>query len=195
MNFLDFQDLQKNIATKLNFENGQVSVKPFTLKYKDIPIEVSGGHTFSNNLQYDVVFQVPAKYLGSEVNRLIGKINDPEVNKISIPVTANINGSFTSPNISTDLTSGISNLTQQLIEIEKQKLIGKGKDKINDLLGGVLGGKNNTTKTDSTTVKTDSSKTDPKDKIKEGVKDAIGDLFGGKKKSKDQKAQDSTKSN
>ena len=195
LNFLDFQDLQKNIATKLNFENGQVSVKPFTLKYKDIPIEVSGGHTFSNNLQYDVVFQVPAKYLGSEVNRLIGKINDPEVNKISIPVTANINGSFTSPNISTDLTSGISNLTQQLIEIEKQKLIGKGKDKINDLLGGVLGGKNNTTKTDSTTVKTDSSKTDPKDKIKEGVKDAIGDLFGGKKKSKDQKAQDSTKSN
>ncbi|MTE28188.1 AsmA family protein [Winogradskyella ouciana] len=195
LDFLDLQNLQKNIATKLNFENGLVSVKPFTINYKDIPIEVSGTHTFSNNLQYDVVFQVPAKYLGSEVNRLIGKINDPEVNKISIPVTANINGSFSSPNISTDLTSGVSNLTKQLIEIEKQKLIGKGKDKINDLLGGVLGGNSNTTKTDSTTVKTDSSKTDPKDKIKEGVKDAIGDLFGGKKKSKDKKAQDSTKNN
>lgn len=195
LDFLDLQNLQKNIATKLNFENGLVSVKPFTIKYKDIPIEVSGTHTFSNNLQYDVVFQVPAKYLGSEVNRLIGKINDPEVNNISIPVTANINGSFSSPNISTDLTSGVSNLTKQLIEIEKQKLIGKGKDKINDLLGGALGGNSNTTKTDSTTVKTDSSKTDPKDKIKEGVKDAIGDLFGGKKKSKDKKAQDSTKNN
>lgn len=195
LDFLDLQNLQKNIATKLNFENGLVTVKPFTINYKDIPIEVSGTHTFSNNLQYDVVFQVPAKYLGSEVNRLIGKINDPEVNKISIPVTANINGSFSSPNISTDLTSGVSNLTKQLIEIEKQKLIGKGKDKINDLLGGVLGGNSNTTKTDSTTVKTDSSKTDPKDKIKEGVKDAIGDLFGGKKKSKDKKAQDSTKNN
>lgn len=190
LNFLDFQDLQKNIATKLDFENGLVSVKPFTINYKDIPIEVSGKHTFSNNLQYDIVFQVPAKYLGSEVNRLIGKINDPEVNKISIPVTANINGSFTSPNISTDLTSGVSNLTKQLIEIEKQKLIGKGKDKINDLLSGVLGG--NTTKTDSTTVKTDSTKVDPKDKIKDGVKDAIGDLFGGKK---NKKAQDSTKNN
>ncbi len=193
LNFLDFQDLQKNIATKLDFENGLVSVKPFTINYKDIPIEVSGKHTFSNNLQYDIVFQVPAKYLGSEVNRLIGKINDPEVNKISIPVTANINGSFTSPNISTDLTSGVSNLTKQLIEIEKQKLIGKGQDKINDLLSGVLGG--NTTKTDSTTVKTDSTKVDPKDKIKEGVKDAIGDLFGGKKNKKDKKAQDSTKNN
>ncbi|WP_412561716.1 AsmA-like C-terminal region-containing protein [Winogradskyella sp. MIT101101] len=193
LDFLDLQNLQKNIATKLNIENGLVSVKPFTINYKDIPIEVSGTHTFSNNLQYDVVFQVPAKYLGSEVNRLIGKINDPEVNNISIPVTANINGSFSSPNISTDLTSGVSNLTKQLIEIEKQKLIGKGKDKINDLLGGVLG--SNKTKTDSTTVKTDSSKTDPKDKIKEGVKDAIGDLFGGKKKSKDKKAQDSTKNN
>lgn len=194
LNFIDFGQLQKDIKTNLSFSNGQVSLKPFTLKYKDIPIEISGMHTFTNNLQYDVVFQVPAKYLGGEVNRLIGQINDPEVNKITIPVTANINGNLSSPNISTDLTSGVSNLTKQLIEIQKQKLIGKGKDKINDLLGGILGGNSSTSKTDSTTVETDSIKKDPKDKIKENVNSVLGNLLGGKKK-KDKKAQDSTKNN
>ena len=192
LNFIDFKQLEKDIKTKLSFENGQVSVKPFTIKYKDIPIEVSGSHSFSNAMNYNAVFQVPAKYLGSEVNRLIGKINDAEVNKITIPVTANIGGTFSSPQIKTDLTSGVSNLTNQLIEIEKQKLIGKGKDKINDLLGGILDTNTKGTKTDTTGVKVDSTKTNTNDKIKEGVKDVLGGLLGNKKKTKDKKAQDST---
>ena len=192
LDFIDFNQIQKDIKTKLSFENGQVSVKPFTLKYKDIPIEVSGSHSFSNAMNYSAVLQVPAKYLGSDVNRLIGQINDDEVNKISIPVTANIGGTFSSPAITTDLTSGVSNLTKQLVEIQKQKLIGKGKDKINDLLGNVLGG-NNSTKTDSTTIKTDSTKKDPKDAIKEGVGNVLGGILNGKKKKNDTKAQDSVK--
>ncbi|WP_138434989.1 AsmA-like C-terminal region-containing protein [Winogradskyella algicola] len=194
LDFIDFNQLQKDIKTKLSFKNGQVSVKPFTLKYKDIPIEVSGSHSFTNTMNYSAVLQVPAKYLGSDVNRLIGQINDGEVSKISIPVTANIGGTFSSPAITTDLTSGVSNLTKQLVEIQKQKLIGKGKDKINDLLGNVLGG-NNSTKTDSTTVKTDSTKKDPKDAIKEGVGNVLGNILGGKKNKKDKKAPDSTKKN
>ncbi len=192
LDFIDFNQIQKDIKTKLSFENGQVSVKPFTLKYKDIPIEVSGSHSFSNAMNYSAVLQVPAKYLGSDVNRLIGQINDDEVNKISIPVTANIGGTFSSPAITTDLTSGVSNLTKQLVEIQKQKLIGKGKDKINDLLGNVLGG-NNSTKTDSTTIKTDSTKKDPKDTIKEGVGNVLGGILNGKKKKNNTKAQDSIK--
>ncbi|WP_179344233.1 AsmA-like C-terminal region-containing protein [Winogradskyella ursingii] len=182
LDFLDLEELKQNIDTRLSFENGQVSLKPFSLKYKDIPIEISGTHTFTNNMKYDVVFQVPAKYLGSEVNRLIGKINDNEVNNLTIPVTANINGNFSNPNISTDLTSGVSNLTKQLIEIEKQKLIGKGKDKIIDLLGGGLG-KDNTSKKDSTV--TDSTKTKPKDQVKKGVKSILDNVLKPKKKQTD----------
>ena len=192
LDFIDFDQIQKDIKTKLSFENGQVSVKPFTLKYKDIPIEVSGSHSFSNAMNYSAVLQVPGKYLGSDVNRLIGQINDDEVNNISIPVTANIGGTFTSPAITTDLTSGVSNLTKQLVEVQKQKLVGKGKDKINDLLGNVLGG-NDDAKTDSTTIKTDSTKKDPKDAIKEGVGNVLGGILNGKKKKNDTKAQDSVK--
>ncbi|WP_111685098.1 AsmA family protein [Winogradskyella tangerina] len=187
LNFIDFKELQKNIKTKLSFENGRVTVKPFTVNYKDIPVTVSGQHTFTNELGYNVGFDVPAKYLGGEVNQLIGQINDSEVNKITIPVTANIEGSFSKPKISTDLTSGISNLTKQLIEIKKQQLLGKGKDKIKDLLGGALSGDPKSTEKDSIGNK------DPKDSIKEGVNSVLGGILGGKKKKKDKKAQDSTK--
>jgi hypothetical protein len=177
LDFIDFDKLDlKNLKTKLSFENGQVSVKPFTIKYNDIPIEISGSHSFSNTMNYSAVLQVPAKYLGGDVNRLIGKINDNDVNKISIPITATIGGTFTSPNITTDLTSGVSNLTKQLIEIQKQKLIGEGQDKATDLLGGLLGGH---TKADGTKT------TSTEDHLKEGVKSILGGLLGGKKKVKD----------
>lgn len=192
LNFIDFDKIEKDIKTVLSFKDGQVSVKPFTIKYKDIPIEISGSHSFSNSMNYSAVLQVPAKYLGSEVSQLIEKINDPDVNKITVPVTANIRGTFSSPNISTDLTSGVTHLTKQLIEIQKQKLIGNGKDKVKDLLGGLLGGNKNNTKTDST--RTDSTKTTPKDDVNEEVKNILGNILRGKKKSKNKKVQDSTKS-
>jgi len=190
LSFVDFSKLDlKDLKANLDFSDGKVNVKPFNLKYKDIGIQVSGSHAFDKTLDYNAVFDVPAKYLGSEVNRLIGKINDSEVNNITIPVSANITGSYTSPNVKTDLSSGVSNLTKQLIEIEKQKLIGKGKDQVKDLLGGLLGNdKNDTVKDSTTTVKTDSTKT--KDPIKEGVKGLLGNILKGKTKEKD-----STKNN
>ncbi|WP_435413506.1 AsmA family protein [Psychroserpens mesophilus] len=190
LSFVDFSKLDlKDLKANLDFANGNVNVKPFNLKYKDIGIQVSGSHRFDKTLDYNAVFNVPAKYLGSEVNRLIGKINDAEVNTITIPVTANITGSYTSPNVKTDLSSGVSNLTKQLIEIEKQKYINKGKDQVKDLIGGLLGNdKTDTVKDSTTTVKTDSTKT--KDPIKESVKGLLGNILKGKTKEKD-----STKNN
>ncbi len=193
LNFIDFDDLDlKNLIANLEFANGMVSVKPFNLAYKDIGITVAGSHGFDKSLKYDAVFNVPAKYLGSDVNRLIGKINDNEVNKITIPVTAIITGSFTNPKVSTDLSSGITNLTKQLIEIEKQKLLGQGKDKIRDLLGGIINGSSTTptrttpTTRDSTKVYTDTTKTNTQtNPIQQGVKDVLGGILSGKKKKKD----------
>jgi hypothetical protein len=183
LNFIDFSKLDlKDLKAKLDFSNGQVNIKPFDLKYEDIAIVVSGSHGFDKTINYNAVFEVPAKYLGSEVNQLLGKINDPEANKITIPVTANITGSYTGPKVQTDLTSGVSNLTEQLIEIEKQKLIHKGKDELNNLLGGLLGGSKNETIKDSTTVKTDSTKTNTTNTVTEDVQNILGGLLKNKKK-------------
>lgn len=202
LNFIDFDKLDlKDIKTKLEFADGKVAVKPFDFKYKDIEIEVSGAHGFDKTINYNAVFNVPAKYLGSEVNRLIGQINDAEVNNITIPVTANIAGAFTNPTVKTDLTSGVKSLTNQLLEIQKQKLLNQGKDKVKDLIGDVIGG--NKTKTDSikkeqdNTVKDvlkdivknrtprDSTNTDTVNSTEKVIKNVLGGLLGSKKKEKD----------
>jgi len=179
LQFIDFNKLQlKDLKTRLEFDNGNVNVKPFKLNYEDIPIEVSGSHSFDKSLIYNVVFQVPAKYLGSDVNQLIGRINDSEIDKLTIPVAASIGGTYTNPNVKTDLTSAVSNLTKQLIEIEKQKLLNKGKDKVTDVLGELLGGK----KIDSTKTTASDSIKDP---LKDGAKTLLNNLFKKKKKKKD----------
>ncbi|SDM74343.1 AsmA-like C-terminal region-containing protein [Kriegella aquimaris] len=208
LDFINLKELNlKELKTKLSFENGLVSVKPFTLNYKDIAINVDGNHTFDQKLNYKATMEVPAKYLGKEINALIAKIDDSSLENLTIPVVANIGGNYDSPEVSTDLTAGVKSLTSKLVEIEKQKLINKGKDKAKDLIGGILN--KNQPKTDSTQQKevsksdevkgilggilnsgktekdTTQSKTDTvapkKDEVKEKAKDILGGLFGKKK--------------
>ncbi len=202
LNFIDFEKLDlKNLKTALKFDDGKVNISPFNIKYEDINITVDGSHGFDKTMNYNLVLDVPAKYLGSEVNRLIGKINDDKVNNITIPVTTNLTGSFTKPKVETDLTSGVQKLTAQLIDIQKQKLLNDGKDKLNDMIGDVLGTNNNETDSVNTESsppvtdiiqdifsgndkETDSTKTDSSKSTGNTVKDII-DLFGKKKKKKE----------
>jgi len=180
LSFIDFDKLNlKDLKTHLDFENGKVTVKPFKLKYQDIEIEISGTHGFDKTVDYKAVFNVPAKYLGPDINNLIAKINDKQVNSITVPVTANITGTYSSPAVKTDLTSGITKLTQQLVEIEKQKLVTDGKNKVKDLLGGIL----DRNKTTNDSIKTDSTNT--KNKVTKEIKNVLGGFLNKKKKKKD----------
>ncbi|MDX1327339.1 MAG: AsmA-like C-terminal region-containing protein, partial [Arenibacter sp.] len=173
LNFLDLENLNlKNLKTDLNFEDGVVKVKPFTLNYKDFAIDVAGSHSFDQELNYRATIQVPAKYLGKEVEQLMARINESSLEELTVPVTVSIGGAYTNPKISTDLASGIKNITAQLVEIEKQKLINKGKDKAKDVIGDILA--KNQKKTDST-----------KKENAEKVKDVLGGIFGGTTKKND----------
>ncbi|MGC1516277.1 MAG: AsmA-like C-terminal region-containing protein [Maribacter sp.] len=170
----DFMDLKqlnlKDLKTSLSFKDGLVSVKPFTINYKDIAINVDGNHSFDKKLNYKASLQVPAKYLGAEINKLIARIDDSALQNLTIPITANIGGVYNSPQVTTDLTSGIKQLTAKLVEIEKQKLITKGTDKAKDLIGGLLNG--TPSKSDSTTSNGG---------IKEDAKEVLGGILGTKK--------------
>ena len=211
LNFIDPKQLNlKDLKTSLSFKDGIVTVKPFTLNYKDIQINVDGSHSFDQKLNYKATLQVPAKYLGSDVTKLIAKIDDTSLNDLTIPVVAKIGGLYNSPQVTTDLTSGVKQLTTKLIEVEKQKLINKGTDKAKDLIGGLISG--DKTKTDSVNKDASSTKTSAKDiiggiistkkdttsttsvkkdstpvnkekeAVKEKAKDILGGLFGNKKK-------------
>ncbi|WP_248724205.1 AsmA family protein [Seonamhaeicola sp. ML3] len=179
--FIDFDKLDlKNVKTQLEFKDGAVGTKPFKLYYEDIAIDVSGNHKFDKSLDYKAVFNIPAKYLGSDINRLIGKINSEETNNITVPVTANITGRYSAPNIKTDLKASVSSLTKQLIEIEKQKLLNQGKDKAKDVLKDFLN--NNTKSTDSILEKNPEVKTDSSMTITDGVKTILNGLLKKNKK-------------
>ncbi|MEO9894016.1 AsmA-like C-terminal region-containing protein [Aurantibacter sp.] len=171
LTFLKPENLDlKGLKTALTFENGAVKVKPFTVKYQDIDMNISGSHTFDQKLNYAATIDVPAKYLGSDVNSLIAKIDDSSLEDLTVPVTANIGGNYTSPDVSTDLTGGVKSLTTKLVEIEKQKLISKGKDKAQDLLTGILGNK---------TAESDSATTE--EKTTDGAKEILTGILGSKK--------------
>lgn len=171
LNFLNFDKLDlKGLKTALSFEDGMVKVKPFTINYQDIAVTVNGSHSFDKKLNYTAVLNVPSKYLGKDVTNLIAKIDDKSLDNLTIPVTASIGGVYTSPTVTTDFTTGVKDLTSKLIEIEKQKLISKGKDKATDLIGGLLSGNQN--KKDSTTAANDT---------KNQVKDVLGGLLGNSK--------------
>ena len=211
LNFLDLDKLNlKDLKTVLTFEDGVVKVKPFTVKYQDFAINVAGSHTFDQKLNYAATIEVPAKYLGKDINNIIARIDEKSLENLTIPITANIGGGYTSPTVTTDLTSGIKNLTAQLVEIEKQKLINKGKDKAKDfigdliaknqkatdstkkenqvktqdVIGGLLGAA--TKKTDSTT-KTDTTTTAKKEAQKEVAKKILGGLVSKKKETTETK--------
>ncbi|PCJ91944.1 MAG: AsmA family protein [Flavobacteriaceae bacterium] len=178
LNFLDFKSLDlKGLKTVFDFKDGKVDVRPFTINHKDIVVKVSGSHTFDKKLSYKAVLEVPARYLGAEVNQLISKIDEKEVENLSIPIIATIGGNYANPKVSTDLTSGIKNLTGQLVEIQKQKLLNQGKDKAKNLLGNLLSG--NSSEKDTLENKSD-AKTD--------VKEMLGGLLGGTTDKKDSTA-------
>src|SRR5690606_31574462 len=139
------------------------------LKYKDININVDGSHTFDKQMQYKATLDVPAKYLGAEVTKLLAQMNDESSGEVTVPVTANIGGSFTDHSVSTDLTSRVKTVTYKLEEMQKQKLVNQGKDKAKDLLSDVF--KKDENDTTSTTS--------------QGVKETLGNLLGGEKKTTD----------
>lgn len=176
---LSFLDLTKfnldDLKAQLEFEDSSVKVKPFTFKYQDIAIDVSGTHSFDEKINYNATFNVPAKYLGSQAAGLLANLSGGDANNITVPISANIGGSFSNPVIKTDMQSAVQNLTQQLMQKQKDNLVQKGAD----ALGGLLGGQTQT----NDTVAKDSTTT--KNPVEEAAKSLINNIFGGKKKKKD----------
>lgn len=91
LNFLELDKLNlKDLKTALSFEDGVVKVKPFTIKYQDFAINISGSHTFDQKLNYAATIEVPAKYLGKDINNIIARIDEKSLENLTIPITANI---------------------------------------------------------------------------------------------------------
>lgn len=177
--FLDPSKLNLNdVKASLSFKDGKVTVKPFDIKYQDINVNIAGNHGFDQSINYNVKFDVPAKYFGSEATSLLAKLTPADQKKIdNIPVNAVLGGNFKQPKITTDMQQASKNLANQVLKMQKDKYIDKGTSALNNLLGG---NKANATKTDTT--KTTTPKEDLKNTVKDKASDALKGLFGKKKK-------------
>jgi AsmA-like protein len=176
--FIDLKKINFNdLKAYLSFKDGKVSLKPIALKYQDIKINLQGQHGFDQSLSYNIGFDVPAKYLGTEANNLLAKLSPADAAKLeSIPIKAVVTGTFKNPKVSTDMKQAVSNLASQLVKQQKDKLLNQG----TKALGNLLGGNNkDTTKTQTTTT--------PKEQVKTKAKDLINGLFNKKKKTEEKK--------
>ena len=170
--FIDLSKINLNdLKANLTFKDGKVNVKPIDLKYQDIKVTVGGSHGFDQSMNYDMKFNVPAKYLGTEVSGLLAKLTPAEAGKLeNIPVNAVVTGSFSKPKISTDMKQAVSNLASQLVKQQKDKLIKQGTGALENLIKG-------------NTKDKDSTKTPTKEEtVKDKATDLINGLFGKKKK-------------
>ena len=120
--FLDVSKLNLNdLKAAITFDNGKVNVKPFKIKYQDIVAEIGGAHGFDQTMNYNLKFDVPAKYLGPEINKLLAKLSPAEASKLdNIPINAVMTGNFKSPKVTTDMKAAMNNLATQLVKVQKE---------------------------------------------------------------------------
>lgn len=167
VSFLNIDRLSlRDVSTVLKFNNGNIEVQPFDFDVKGINVAVRGSHGLDKSISYNATLDVPGKYLGGDVSNLLAKLDPENAQNVTVNVPVNINGTLNNPSISVDTKSAVSELTQRLIEKQKQEL----KDKGTDILGDILGGGN---KKDSTNTQQNTTTV---------VKDILGGIFGGKKK-------------
>ncbi len=177
--FLNLDRLSlKDVSTNFTFNNGKIEVKPFDFNIKGINVAVAGTHGLDKSIDYNLTMDIPAKYLGGEVNQLLQKLTPSEANEMSVSLPIGLRGTFTNPQISVNAETAINTLTQKILAKQKENLINQG----TDILGGLLNGG---TKKDSTTTTTNTGNNQQQTTQQQNtqiIKDVLGGLLGGKKK-------------
>ncbi|SDG68098.1 AsmA-like C-terminal region [Flavobacterium omnivorum] len=177
LKFIDVSKINLNdIKAAITFKDGKVNVKPFDIKYKDIKATVGGTHGFDQSMNYNLKFDVPAKYLGSEANALIAKLSAADAAKLeSFPINAVLVGNFTNPKITTDINSAVTKLTTQLVNQQKDRLVKQGTSALTDYI-------NKNKKPGDTTKTTTPPVPATKEEVKAKASELLNGLFNRKKK-------------
>ncbi|MBE0662808.1 MAG: AsmA family protein [Bacteroidales bacterium] len=130
-------DYKRMVTDGLSFAfdilKGSFFQKPFTINYGGTSTIIGGSVGFDQQINYDLVFQIPYDKFGTSANQAISSISDAAAKKgINISpgshlnVNAKLTGSVTSPKIGLDYKSAASNIKTEIEgavmqELEKQK--------------------------------------------------------------------------
>lgn len=186
LNFIDLDDINlDNLRSKLTFNNGNVEVAPFNFDVKGINVQVAGSHGFDMEMNYNVILDVPAKYLGSSIGNTIASLSAQDLQNMTVPLPIGLTGTFANPQINLNTQQAITALTQKIVAQQKKELTNKGLD----ALGNILTGGNNAPVPDSTATpqerKQDSIRATQQDQVKNAAKSILGGILKSNKKTTD----------
>lgn len=194
----------QDVKSYFEFSNGKMLVKPFTVKIKNIEMEIGGLQGFDQSIDYTINMKLPRSLMGAQGNQLINNLVSA-VNSKGIPVnvgeTVNLKlgmeGTIRNPSVKVDLKQGAESLaTQMKTQVQEfaQAKIDSAKTAAKDTLNAIkkqlgeaakdelqkrlFGTKDTTTVADSTPAPKNTT-----EKTKESVKGLFNNLI--KKKSKD----------
>ena len=140
-NFIDFSKLNlSNLSTQATFNDGKVNVQPFQVEVEGVDIDVSGNHNFDGNMNYNLDVHIPANLLGSSINNQIAQLTNQDLQGMFIDVPVGVSGSFSNPRLNLNLQSALQDLTNKIIEEQKNRVRGEAEDRIRDGLRNILGG-------------------------------------------------------
>ena len=142
----------KDVLMSASIKDGRLSVKPFDVKFGNYKTTVSGSTGLNGSLDYSLKMNVPAGKLGSQFQSLVGGGTNASS---EIPLNIGLGGTFTSPKPTLILTEQKEQVKEALTNKAKEEgktlLQDVVKDtKAKDLVNNILGGKQDSTKTDST---------------------------------------------
>ncbi len=192
----------KDVKAYFEFSNGKMLVKPFTVKIKDIEMEIGGLQGFDESLDYTINLKLPRELMGTQGNQLVNNLASA-ISAKGIPVnvgeTVNLKldmgGTMKNPTIKVDLKQTGESLAAQMQEQVKefaQAKIDSVKAVVSDTLNSIkkqlgdaakeelakkLFGTKDTTVTDSTAAPKNAAQ-----KTKESVKGALNNLLNKKAK-------------
>jgi len=167
----------KEVKNYIEFANGKVLVKPFTLNIDNIEMEIGGFHSFDNSIDYAIQMKLPRSLMGSQGNNLVNNLAAAATKK-GIPIKLGetislhmkMTGSISNPSLSINLKEIAGDAIKQLEEQAKdfvQEKIDSAKAKVKDSLLAV------------------------KEKITDKVKDKLLDQVFGKDTTNQNTSQDS----
>ncbi|MEO6252381.1 MAG: AsmA-like C-terminal region-containing protein [Ferruginibacter sp.] len=193
----------KDVKTFFEFSNGKLLVKPFTVKVKDIVMEIGGLQGFDESLNYAINLNLPRALMGTRGNQLVNTLF-AAVNAKGIPLKPGnvvnlklaMGGTIRNPTITVDLKQTGETLADQMKDQVKdfaQAKIDSAKNAAKDTLNSIKKQLGNAAKEelrkkllgikDTVAIKDSTAGKNPQDKTKESIKGLFDNLL--KKKPKD----------
>lgn len=123
----------KDIKNYIEFANGKVLVKPFTVKINDIEMEIAGFHGLDQSMDYIVKMKLPRTAMGLKgnnlVNDLIAKahakgfpVKADETVNLQLKVTGTISNPSVSVNLQQVAADAMKEVEEQAKDFAKAKL-------------------------------------------------------------------------